>query len=192
MTRWQALDTLQQAGVSRFDVTHHYPTMGKDDFHELLSYFRALGEVVVFHEPINPRGANFQQCLDAAHQAGYNDVVEELQGMQESHQYWVKYALNQLNTVQQVATRSTACRCIPSLMTNSCAQSAADSAQNSKRCNRLSHLSQVDTRSLLTALNAPDSLVQVRLQLLVAAVQITAVHSARQQRPVRILNQFLS
>jgi hypothetical protein len=79
--------------------------MDEDDFHELLSYFRALGEVVVFHEPINPRGANFQQCLDAAHQAGYDDVVEELQRMQGSHQYWVEYALDQLNTVQQVATR---------------------------------------------------------------------------------------
>ena len=25
--------------------------------------------------------------------------------MQDSHQYWVEYALEQLNTVQQVATR---------------------------------------------------------------------------------------
>ncbi|GGK83330.1 hypothetical protein GCM10009067_39480 [Haloarcula sebkhae] len=79
--------------------------MDEEDFHELLSYFRALGEVVVFHEPINPRGANFQQCLDAAKEAGYDDVVTELQQMQDSHQYWVEYALAQLNTVQQVATR---------------------------------------------------------------------------------------
>ncbi|KOX91289.1 radical SAM protein [Haloarcula rubripromontorii] len=106
MTRWQALDTLQQAGVSVFvSMSPTYPTMDEDGFHELLSYFRALGEVVVFHEPINPRGANFQQCLDAAQQAGYDDVVEELQQMQDSHQYWVEYALDQLNTVQQVATR---------------------------------------------------------------------------------------
>ncbi|RLM87886.1 radical SAM domain-containing protein [Haloarcula sp. Atlit-7R] len=106
MTRWQALDELQQAGVSVFvSMSPTYPTMGEDDFHELLSYFRALGEVVVFHEPINPRGANFQQCLTAAEQAGYDDVVEELQQMQDSHQYWVEYALEQLNTVQQVATR---------------------------------------------------------------------------------------
>ena len=40
--------------------------MDADEFHELLSYFRAFGEVVVFHEPINPRGANFQQCLAPA------------------------------------------------------------------------------------------------------------------------------
>ncbi|WP_049938424.1 radical SAM domain-containing protein [Haloarcula marismortui] len=106
MTRWQALDELQQAGVSVFvSMSPTYPTMGEDDFHELLSYFRALGEVVVFHEPINPRGANFQQCLTAAKEAGYDDVVTELQQMQDSHQYWVEYALEQLNTVQQVATR---------------------------------------------------------------------------------------
>jgi len=79
--------------------------MGEDDFHELLSYFRALGEVVVFHEPINPRGANFQQCLTAAKEAGYDVVVTELQQMQDNHQYWVAYALQQLNTVQQVAAR---------------------------------------------------------------------------------------
>ena len=106
MTRWQALDKLQQADVSVFvSMSPTYPTMGEDDFHELLSYFRALGEVVVFHEPINPRGANFQQCLTAAKEAGYDDVVEELQQLQDSHQYWVEYALEQLNTVQQVATR---------------------------------------------------------------------------------------
>jgi len=59
--------------------------MDEDEFHELLSYFRALGEVVVFHEPSNPRGANFQQCLNAARQAGYDDVVDELQRMQDRH-----------------------------------------------------------------------------------------------------------
>ncbi|WP_396275609.1 SPL family radical SAM protein [Haloarcula sp. S1AR25-4] len=106
MQRWEALDCLQQADVPVFvSMSPTYPTMDEDDFHELLSYFRALGEVVVFHEPINPRGQNFQQCLDAADRAGYDAVVEELQRMQDSHQYWVEYALAQLNTVQQVATR---------------------------------------------------------------------------------------
>ncbi|WP_244621439.1 hypothetical protein [Haloarcula marismortui] len=44
MTRWQAVDELQQAGVSVFvSMSTTYPPMGEDDFHELLSYFRALG-----------------------------------------------------------------------------------------------------------------------------------------------------
>jgi len=106
MTRWEALDRLQQANIPVYvSMSPTYPTMDKDDFHELLSYFRALGEIVVFHEPINPRGQNFKQCLNAAQEAGYDDVAQELQRMQESHQYWVEYALEQLNTVQQVATR---------------------------------------------------------------------------------------
>ena len=106
MQRWEALDRLQQAGVPVYvSMSPTYPTMDENDFHELLSYFRALGEVVVFHEPINPRGQNFQQCLDAAKAAAYDEVVQELQQMQYSHQYWVEYALEQLNTVQQVATR---------------------------------------------------------------------------------------
>ncbi|WP_394337682.1 hypothetical protein [Haloarcula sp. Atlit-120R] len=44
MTRWQALDELQQAGVSVFvSMSPTYPTMSEDDVHELLSYVRALG-----------------------------------------------------------------------------------------------------------------------------------------------------
>ncbi|GGK83807.1 hypothetical protein GCM10009067_39910 [Haloarcula sebkhae] len=46
-----------------------------------------------------------QQCLTAAKEAGYDDVVAELQEMQDSHQYWVECVLEQLNTVRQVATR---------------------------------------------------------------------------------------
>ncbi|TYT61781.1 radical SAM protein [Natrialba swarupiae] len=104
--RWEALDRLQQAGVPVFaSMSPTYPTMDEDDFHELLSYFRALGEIVVFHEPINPRGKNFQQCLEVASDAGYEDVAKELRRMRDDRQYWVEYALEQLNTVQQVATR---------------------------------------------------------------------------------------
>ncbi|ELY97112.1 Radical SAM domain-containing protein [Natrialba asiatica DSM 12278] len=106
MKRWEALDRLQQAGVPVFvSLSPTYPTMDEDDFHELLSYFRALGETIVFHEPINPRGANFQQCLEAATDAGYDDVAAELQRMRDDRQYWAEYALEQLNTVQQVAKR---------------------------------------------------------------------------------------
>lgn len=106
MKRWEALDKLQRAGVPVFiSMSPTYPTMNESDFHELLSYFRALGEIVVFHEPINPRGSNFQQCLEAAAKAGYEDVAKELRKMQEDRQYWVEYALEQLNTVQKVAAR---------------------------------------------------------------------------------------
>lgn len=45
MQRWAALDRLQHAGVPVFDsMSPTYPTLDADDFHELLSYFSALGE----------------------------------------------------------------------------------------------------------------------------------------------------
>jgi DNA repair photolyase len=105
MKRWEALDQIQRAGVPVYvSMSPTYPTMDEDDFFELLSYFRALGEVVVFHEPINPRGANFQLCLEAAKEAGYTEIVDELQQMQEDYEYWVSYALEQFKMVQEVAT----------------------------------------------------------------------------------------
>ncbi|MCU4975948.1 radical SAM protein [Halobacteria archaeon AArc-m2/3/4] len=106
MTRWGALDDLQQEGIPVYvSMSPTYPLMDEDDFHELLSYFRALGEIVVFHEPINPRGSNFQQCLEAVEKAGYDDVATEFRKMRDNHQYWVEYAIEQIRTVQRVATR---------------------------------------------------------------------------------------
>ncbi len=104
--RWEALDRLQQAGVPVYvSMSPTYPTMDESDFHELLSYFRALGEIVVFHEPINPRGQNFQLCLETVKEVGYEDVATELNRLRNDHQYWVEYALEQHHTVQKVATR---------------------------------------------------------------------------------------
>jgi len=38
-------------------------------------------------------------------EAGYEAIVDELQHLRDDHQYWIEYALDQLQTVQQVATR---------------------------------------------------------------------------------------
>jgi len=57
---------------------------------------------VIFHEPINPRGANFQMCVTAAREEGLTELAAELERLQD-HQHWVEYALEQINLVQQVA-----------------------------------------------------------------------------------------
>lgn len=102
--RYKALDEIQRAGVPVFvSMSPTYPTMDEDDFWDLLTRFKALGPPeVIFHEPINPRGENFQMCLNAVEEAGYERVSEELHKLQE-HQNWVKYALEQINLVQRVA-----------------------------------------------------------------------------------------
>ncbi|MBZ6494237.1 SPL family radical SAM protein [Natrinema longum] len=101
--RWEALDKLFQAGVPRFvSFSPTYPTMDRDDIREALSWFAAIDPTVVFHEPMNPRGANFQMCLEAAQEAGYVDMAEELFKIREEDK-WVEYALDHIELVQDVA-----------------------------------------------------------------------------------------
>ncbi|WP_336000927.1 SPL family radical SAM protein [Halorientalis halophila] len=106
MKRWNALDQLQRAGVSVFvSMSPTYPGMGKYEIDNLLGHFSALGAAVVFHEPINPRGANFEMCLEAAEEVGRDDVVTKLREFEEDRTAWVEYAVEQINTVQQQANR---------------------------------------------------------------------------------------
>lgn len=103
--RYEALDELQRAGVPVFvSMSPTYPTMGEDDFWELLTFFKALDPEVIFHEPINPRGENFKMCLNAVEQAGYHQVANELRKLLD-HQNWIEYALEQINLVQRIADR---------------------------------------------------------------------------------------
>lgn len=103
MARFKALDEIQRAGVPVFvSMSPTYPTMGEDEFWKLLSFFKALDPEVVFHEPINPRGENFQLCVQAVEKAGYERIADKLRQLQD-HQKWVEYALEQINLVQKVA-----------------------------------------------------------------------------------------
>lgn len=103
--RWEALDELRRAGVRRYvSMSPTYPTMGEEELWNLLTYLKALQPEVIFHEPINPRGMNFHLCLEAARDAGRDQLAMELERLTENHQYWVSYALEQINAVQQLAT----------------------------------------------------------------------------------------
>ncbi|WP_323190771.1 radical SAM protein [Halostella sp. PRR32] len=103
MARWEALDTLSRAGVRVFvSMSPTYPTMDEDDLWELLTYLKALDPEVIFHEPINPRGKNFQMCLEAAEELGDERLAEELQNLQDKD-YWVQYALEQISLVQALS-----------------------------------------------------------------------------------------
>lgn len=105
MARWDALDALQKAGVPVFvSMSPTYPTMDEYEVNNLLGHFTGIRAEVVFHEPINPRGSNFQMCLEAVEDAGYTDVATELEKLQNK-QNWIEYALEQINLVQREAER---------------------------------------------------------------------------------------
>lgn len=106
MARWEALNQLQKAGVPVFvSMSPTYPGMSKYEIDNLLGHFSALGAEIVFHEPINPRGANFEMCLEAANTTGKDEIAQKLETIATDHQKWVEYALEQINMVQQQVLR---------------------------------------------------------------------------------------
>lgn len=63
------------------------------DIDTLLGHYRALGEdVVVSHEPINPRGQNFQMLEAALEEIGRPELVTAYARLQDKDQ-WVSYAV---------------------------------------------------------------------------------------------------
>lgn len=99
-TRWQALDMLQLEGVPVYvSMSPTYPTMDEHDLFRLLTRFKAIRPKVVFHEPINPRGANFQMCVEALRDADEVTAVETFEKLRDEAT-WVRYALEQINWVQ--------------------------------------------------------------------------------------------
>jgi len=101
LTRWQTLDMLQLEGVSVFiSMSPTYPTMDEHGLHRLLTRAIALQPSVVFHEPINPRGQNFEMMVEALEDAGLSDAADEFYRLQDPSE-WVEYALKHLNWAQQ-------------------------------------------------------------------------------------------
>lgn len=101
--RWEALDQLFRAGVPRFvSFSPTYPTMDRDEIREALSWFAAVDPAVVFHEPMNSRGKNFEMCLEAVEDVGYDDVAEELRKIQNEDR-WAKYAREHIELVHEVS-----------------------------------------------------------------------------------------
>lgn len=78
-----------------------YPTQTRSDFDELLSEFADLGAEVVFHEPINPRGGNFNMTIEAARDAGQEHLASELEQISEDRDYWLDYSVSQMEWAEK-------------------------------------------------------------------------------------------
>ena len=101
MQRWKALDQMFREGVSRFvSFSPTYPTMGANEIEEALQWFSAIDPDVVFHEPINPRGKNFQMCIEALQKSGLEEAAEQFERIVDPDE-WVEYALEQIDLVQR-------------------------------------------------------------------------------------------
>lgn len=100
--RLDALRQLSDEGVPVYvSMSPTYPTQNREDFENLLKKFAKLEPEVVFHEPINPRGGNFEMTVQAARDAGQIELAEELERLKQKD-YWVDYSLKQMRWVEEL------------------------------------------------------------------------------------------
>ncbi|WP_323190772.1 radical SAM protein [Halostella sp. PRR32] len=101
-TRLNALQELSDAGVPVYvSMSPTYPIQDKEEIRNLMEEFVSLDPDVIFHEPINPRGQNFDMTVRAAREAGQEELADELEKLKD-RDHWVEYSLNQLEWVEEI------------------------------------------------------------------------------------------
>lgn len=100
--RLRGLKEFNEHGVQTFvSMSPTYPTQDKEDLRDQLERIAECEPAVVFHEPINPRGGNFEMTVQAAQDAGENELATELDKLRNQER-WVDYATNHLQWVQEL------------------------------------------------------------------------------------------
>jgi DNA repair photolyase len=100
--RVQGLQEFADAGVNTFvSMSPTYPTRDRSDLREQLKAVSKCDPGVVFHEPINPRGGNFEMTVRAAREAGQLELARKLEQLTNTDR-WVEYAVCHLKTVQEL------------------------------------------------------------------------------------------
>lgn len=102
-SRFMGLQKFVDAGVPVYvSMSPTYPGMTRREFGSLLCKISELDPSVVYHEPMNPRGSNFEMNVKAAQAAGLYDFVADLESIR-STDMWVDYAVKHFQVVQGVS-----------------------------------------------------------------------------------------
>lgn len=100
--RLRGLKEFNEHGVQTFvSMSPTYPTQNKDDLRAQLERIAECDPAVIFHEPINPRGGNFEMTVQAARDAGQDELAAKLDDLRDREQ-WIEYATNHLRWVQEI------------------------------------------------------------------------------------------
>jgi len=100
--RLRGLKKLNEEGIQTFvSMSPTYPTQDKQDIRNLMEKLAELDPGVIFHEPINPRGDNFELTVAAAEEAGEIELARSLTEIQ-SGPAWKDYALKHFKWVQEL------------------------------------------------------------------------------------------
>jgi len=102
-TRLDALEKISDQGIPVYvSMSPTYPTQDREDLRNLLKTFKdRLNPDVVFHEPINPRGGNFEMTVQAARDSGQEILAEELEKLKDRNN-WIEYSRKQLTAVEEL------------------------------------------------------------------------------------------
>ncbi len=100
--RLRGLKEFNKYGVQTFvSMSPTYPGMERDDIEQQLRRLSECDPAVIFHEPINPRGANFEMTVQAARDAGRDQLVANLERIQDQNE-WIEYATRHFRWVQEL------------------------------------------------------------------------------------------
>jgi len=101
--RLRGLKEFNEMGVQTFvSMSPTYPTQDRDDLRAQLEAVAECDPAVIFHEPINPRGGNFEMTVEAARDAGETKLADSLEALKRRNM-WLEYSLNQFAAVQRAA-----------------------------------------------------------------------------------------
>lgn len=100
--RLRGLKEFNDHGVQTFvSLSPTYPTQDKTDLRKQLERVAECDPAVVFHEPINPRGGNFEMTVKSALEAGEHELASALEDLR-NRERWVKYAIDHFRWVQEI------------------------------------------------------------------------------------------
>jgi DNA repair photolyase len=100
--RLRGLKEFSDHGVQTFvSMSPTYPTQSREDLKNQLERLSECNPSVIFHEPINPRGANFEMTVNAAREAGETELADSLDELRDRSN-WVEYSVKHLYWVQEL------------------------------------------------------------------------------------------
>jgi len=100
--RLRGLEEFASHGVRTFvSMSPTYPTQDRADVRRLLERVSEFEPDVIFHEPINPRGGNFEMTVEAAREAGELKFANELDQLRD-RDAWLQYSLEHFRAVQEL------------------------------------------------------------------------------------------
>jgi DNA repair photolyase len=100
--RLRGLKEFNDLGVQTYvSMSPTYPTQDRSDLRRQLERIAECDPAVVFHEPINPRGANFQMTVEAARDAGELELANALERLR-TEDVWAEYAVEHFQAVQEI------------------------------------------------------------------------------------------